>query len=331
MIRPLFVFAGQSNMMGASVFPATEQIYFKNSVEYLHKPKRFGKSLGEFKRYGFPSGEFSYKDLSKAYDGKDGTNIKSRLNNYTLNTYFCPSMCNLNDIKEKTTYPFDYFSEESALRGVCVAPYIVKGIEDAGYACAYTHIAKGSVGIDYYINGNAAKYFKQKVLDFFEDTQKEFPQDDTSERVLFWLQGENDGTKGYEYYKNCLKILWSKARKIGFTKFFIIRAGFWGEESIVDVMQAQEDFCREHQDCFMLTRVGSYFEYVGQNNNLWFTEELPTEFLYCRDSFYGYPNQHINEKGFQIISKYAVPNVVRILFKGKEPVLEKERIIRLLR
>lgn len=330
MLRPLFVFAGQSNMMGASALPATEQVYFTISSEYLHKAKRFGNSSGKFKNFGFPSGEFSYKDLSEAYGGADGSNMKSHLNNYTLNTYFCPSMCNLNDAEKKTTYLFDYFSEASALKGVCVAPYIVKGIEDAGYACAYTHIAKGAVGIEYYIDGDAAEYFDQKVSDFFEDAQKQFVQDDTSERVLFWLQGENDGTKGYEYYKNSLKILWSKARKLGFTKFFIIRVGFWGEEGIINVMQAQEDFCREYQDCYMLTRVGSYFEYVGQKNNLWFTEELPAEFLYCRDSFYGYPNQHINEKGFKIISKYAVPNIVRILFEGKEPILENEMILHLV-
>ena len=33
MKRPLFVFAGQSNMMGASVFQASEQIFYKNRVK----------------------------------------------------------------------------------------------------------------------------------------------------------------------------------------------------------------------------------------------------------------------------------------------------------
>lgn len=39
--RPLFAFAGQSNMMGAPVYETSEQIYFKNSFEYLHKKRRF--------------------------------------------------------------------------------------------------------------------------------------------------------------------------------------------------------------------------------------------------------------------------------------------------
>ena len=33
--RELFVFAGQSNMMGASVYPAKQQIVYKNSFEYF--------------------------------------------------------------------------------------------------------------------------------------------------------------------------------------------------------------------------------------------------------------------------------------------------------
>ena len=41
--RPLFVFAGQSNMMGAAVYPASRQIFFENSYEYMHRAKRFGE------------------------------------------------------------------------------------------------------------------------------------------------------------------------------------------------------------------------------------------------------------------------------------------------
>lgn len=324
-MRPLFVFAGQSNMMGASVLPATEQIYYKDSAEYLHKPKRFGYSTGTFKKTGFPSGEFSYKDLHKAYGHLVDVEKKSKLGNYTLNTYFCPSMCNLKSVEEKKTYPFDYFCEANALKGVCVAPYIVKGLEETGYKCAYTHIAKGSVGIDYYIQGDAANYFEQKVCDFFMDCEKYFIDDDISEKILVWNQGENDGANGYEYYIESLDKLWTKAKRLGFTRFFIIRVGFWGDERIIDVMRAQEDFCREHQDVYMLTRVASYFEFIEQKED-WFTKCMPEEFSYCRDSFYGYLNHHINEKGFKVISKYAVPNIVKILFEGKEPILEDELI-----
>lgn len=54
-------------MMGAAVYPASEQIYFEKSFEYLHKPRRMGAPMGEFKNYGFPCGEFCYKDLEKGF------------------------------------------------------------------------------------------------------------------------------------------------------------------------------------------------------------------------------------------------------------------------
>ena len=45
-------------------------------------------------------------------------------------------------------------------------------LEDAGLYSAYTHIAKGAVSIEYFINGDAASYFNEKVTDFFEDCKK---------------------------------------------------------------------------------------------------------------------------------------------------------------
>lgn len=55
-------------MMRACVYPAKEQIVFKDSFEYLHNPKRLGACIGQFKKEGFPSGEFSYIDCTVAYD-----------------------------------------------------------------------------------------------------------------------------------------------------------------------------------------------------------------------------------------------------------------------
>ena len=39
--RELFVFAGQSNMMGAGVYPPRQNIEVNNSFEYLQKTDRF--------------------------------------------------------------------------------------------------------------------------------------------------------------------------------------------------------------------------------------------------------------------------------------------------
>lgn len=331
MKRPLFVFAGQSNMMGAAVYPPKEQIYFKNSFEYMHKAKRLGEPTGSFKSYGFPSGEFSYRDMTAAYGGGCATCAKSSLANYNVTTHFCPSMCNLKSDGDKSEYPFAYFSEANAPTAVCLPPFIVKGLEDAGYSCAYAHIAKGGVPIRHYLEGAAADYFDLKVKDFFADCETRFAEDDTSDRVLFWLQGEGDGGAGYDYYKNSLNLLWERAKGLGFNKFFIIRVGFWGNDGIADVMRAQEDFCKDTSDAFMLTRVCSYFEYKGQTADGWFAAPPTSEFSYCRDSFYGFLNQHINEKGFEIIAKYATPNIIRVLFESKEPILEDENILALMR
>lgn len=331
MKRPLFVFAGQSNMMGAAVYPASEQIYFKNSLEYLHKPRRFGEKSGEFKNYGFPCGEFSYKDLKKAYGNTNDFSIKSQLTNYTENTYFCPSMCNLENEEEKSEASFKDYNEATAQIGTSLAPFIVNELEENGFACAYTHIAKGSVKISHYLEGEACEYFYQKVNDFFADSEIKFPNDDLSEKVLVWLQGESNTEIGYENYKASLKQFWKRLKENGFTKFFMIRVGYWGNKAITDIMKAQEDFCKEEENAYMLTRVCSFFEFKGQQNTEnWFKNPITEEFTPCRDSFYGFDNQHINEKGFKVIAKYALPNIIKILFENKEPLLEEENIIPLI-
>ncbi|MBR4419776.1 MAG: hypothetical protein IKT32_02750 [Clostridia bacterium] len=331
MKRPLFVFAGQSNMMGAAVYPASEQIYFENSFEYLHKPRRFGEKSGEFKNYGFPCGEFCYKDLEKAYGNTTDFNTKSPLSDYGANTFFCPSMCNLENDQEKTTNPFKYYSESNALCGTSLPPFIVKGLEENGYPCAYTHITKGGSKIAHFVEGRAAEYFDQKVNDFFTDCQQKFPNDDLSEKILVWLQGESNTQIGYENYKESLKIFWERLKKNGFTKFFMIRVGYWGKDEITNIMRAQEEFCEETANAYMITRVCSFFEFKGQQNTEnWFKKPITEEFTFCRDSFYGFDNQHINEKGFKIIAKYALPNIIRILFETKEPILEEENIIPLI-
>lgn len=313
-------------MMGAAVYEASEQIVFKKSEEYLHKPRRFGEPHGIFKREGFPVGEFSYKDLKAAY-GENATAASiSTLDTYGVNTFFCPSMSNLEDETEKKSYPFSHFSEANNRMAVSLAPYVVKGLEENGYACAYTHIAKGGVPIKYYLEGDAADYFYEKTADFFAECAVRYAEDDMSEKVLVWLQGESDAKNGVDYYVDALEKLWHNAKKAGFTRFFLVRVGYFGGESITDVMRAQEAFCEKTADAYMVTRVGSYFRWVGQEDG-WLSPELSEDFSFCRDSFYGFGNQHINEKGFRMIAEYAVPNMIRVLFEGKEPILETEMVL----
>jgi hypothetical protein len=325
--RPLLVFAGQSNMMGASTLPASEQVYFKSSFEYLHKPRRMGKPVGEFKDYGFPTGEFSYKCMTEAYGDITDPDFKSELTDYSQNTHFCPAMCNLDEASGREM-SFAVFSEKTAGFGVCMAPFVVKGLEEAGIPTAYTHIAKGGVSIQHYLEGDSAEYFDRKVLDFFEDSQKQFPEDNTSERILLWLQGESDSDG--ELYEKSLELLWERAKSLGFTKFLIYRVGYWGRKSIVEIMKAQESFCNKTQNAYIITRAASFMKYPGLNEDAWFKNPPTCEYFDCRDSYKGFNNNHLNEKGFKLLAERSVPNIIRVL-NGENPVLEPENIIPLMR
>ena len=91
-------------------------------------------------------------------------------------------------------------------------------------------------------------------------------------------------------------------------------------------MQAQEHFTKKHNGAYTLTRVLSFFPYAGHEDDNWFTENPVEEYQYCRDSFYGFNNQHVNEKGFSVIAKHATDNLHRVLILNKEPILEKELV-----
>ena len=352
--RELFVFSGQSNMMGACVYPAKNQITFKRSFEYLHKNKRLGSKLGNFKSTAFPVGEFSYKDLSLAYSKDLCVNGKSLLADYKENTFFCPSMCNLEDEKTKTAKPFSAYSETNAPFGSSLAPFVVKEWEKLGKNCAYAHIAKGNTSIKYYFNesmieqvnrliekynldnqqkldvqaveDNAGDYFFEKVDDFFADSRQVFAEEDLSEKCFFWLQGESDPNMSKDLYKIYLSVLWENLKKHGFTKFFCFRVGYWLNDNIINIINAQEEFCAETNGAYMLTRACSFMPILGQDLKKWYGKNNVKKYCYCRDSYYGFSNNHINEKGFKILAKSATKNLKRILIKNKPVKLEKEKV-----
>ena len=359
MKRELFVFAGQSNMMGASVFPPQKAICISNSYEYKHKPRRLGEKSGDFVIAGYPVGEFAYKDLIHTYaPDAVNKNFESYLRDYQENTYFCPSMSNLMCEADKTVHRFTEFSEATAPHGVTLAPFLAEEWEKLGNVCAYAHIAKGGVSIDYYFtdemteeyshrikkynkeNGTnyksdiptshrmegASEYFFNKCRDFFFDSEIHFAGDDISNKCFFWLQGESDVQNAEIEYKIKMEILWESIKPLGFTHFFCIRVDYFGSCGIHRVMKAQENFVAEHSDTYMLTRAASYFTYPGQNEDKWFISPPDEEYRNCRDSFYGYNNQHINEKGFSVIASHASKNLYRVLIKNEEPLLETENI-----
>ncbi len=358
MKRELFVFAGQSNMMGACVYPPKMDIKAQNSFEYKHRDKRLGRDTDCFVKAGYPVGEFSYIDLVKAYS-PEMVNEKgeSRLTNYRANAYFCPSISNLKSDAQKTVFDFGDYSEATVTKGVTLAPFIAEKWEELGRVCAYAHIAKGGVPIDYFLTAEMAEKYNERITcynsehgtdhpklnteprfraageylllkstDFFLDAKKRFAEDDTSDKCFIWLQGESDAKRSAEEYGIKMDVLWEGLKQIGFTHFFCARVDYFGSSDIYKIMQAQEDFVSRHPDAHMLTRAASYFTYPGQSEDDWFVSPPSDEYRNCRDSYFGFKNQHINEKGFLVIAEHAVKNLYRVLVNNEEPVLEEENI-----
>ena len=350
-------------MMGASVYPPKRPLSLLHSYEYKHKPRRLGALHGQFVIGSYPVGEFSYVDVARAYgEGMVDEHGNSRLTDYRSNTYFCPSMVSLASEEEKKEVPFITHAEANAPIGATLAPFLAMEWESLGNTSAYAHIAKGGVGIAHYFTPamaeeyvrriaeynrthgtafpeeiparhrmeGAAEYFFEKCRDFFADAEERFSKDALPSRCLFWLQGEADASRSAAEYGIKLDILWEKCREIGFTHFFCIRVDYFGHEGIANVMQAQEDFVRRHPDAYMLTRAASYFPYAGRDERDWFVSPPTEEYTDCRDSFYGFPNQHINEKGFSVIAKHAAENLRRVLIDGQPPIPEQENIRALL-
>lgn len=340
-------------MMGAAALPPKKPINCSNSFEYKHKEKRLS-GTGKFVSAAHPAGEFSYADMEVAYSESNNADGKSKLNDYNENTWFVSAMSNY--AGEKEINPFAIYSEANFLTGVSLPPLFATEWEALGNACAYAHIAKGGVSIRHYFtaqmgeeykvamseynikNGTqhdtdlhletqmkgAAEYFAEKSSDFFSEAETHFPED-TSEHIFVWLQGESDAYYSTEEYLLMLNIMWKKLKSIGFTKFFMIRVDFWGNPYIVNVMRAQELFCEQNENCYMMTRLLSFIT-VPTENMAEMNKHLLPELDDCRDVFYGYSNCHINEKGFSLVAKKMASNAYRVLKENLPPELEEELV-----
>lgn len=336
--RDLFVFCGQSNMMGAPALPPKHILDIKESVEFKFKKEYLGIGSGEFKKVSYDCGEFLYCDNSKAYPGN---NEKSSLNNYSQNTFFVPSIANFD--KE-----FSNYSENDYISGSCVLPYFCENYEKMGESPITAHIAKGGVPIIHYFNDEMAKkyneakafshkelvltpmqtganrVFTEKCLAMFREADLKF-KNQLGKKIFVWLQGESDANDSESEYRLKLEILYDYIKKIGFDYFFCIRVGYWGDPNIINIIRAQEHFCSEKDDCFMVSRRVSFMpDIVFKTPQGWFKHEPDSKYLNCRDTYAGYNNMHINEKGFILVAEELAKNAYLILKENREPVLDEE-------
>lgn len=353
--RPLFVFSGQSNMMGACALEPTIDFVSTNSFEYKHKPKRLGEKSGSFVPVNKNVGEFSYINLQLAYpNGK--ANQLSDLVNYEENTFFCPAMCNADCISKKTVKAFSEYSEQTAKSGASLPYYFVREWEKLGKRCSFVHLAKGGVSIRHFFDNTmiddvnkiihnynlsknmalplqpytteleckASNYFCEKISDFFIDAKKTYFNEDTSFRPFVWLQGETDsGKMDCDVYKCYLQVLDSTVKKLGCTHFLCIRVGFWANTDGKEIMRAQEEFCNETPNAYIITRACSMMPYHNVDESECYLSPPEEEYRNCRDSFFGFNNQHINEKGFLLIAKRLTENIVK-LQKNTPIILEND-------
>jgi hypothetical protein len=132
----------------------------------------------------------------------------------------------------------------------------------------------------------------------------------------------------YQDYLQKLGTLWEEALKLEFDYLFILRVGYWGDSGIVNIMKAQEDFCKSNEKCYIVTRAPSLVPYKGLTTENWWITTPSAEYEGCRDSLLtsNITNPHFNEKGHKLFAKRSVDNIHRILNEGLDPILEEENV-----
>jgi hypothetical protein len=124
-----------------------------------------------------------------------------------------------------------------------------------------------------------------------------------------------------------MQVLWKHLQNLGFTHFFVLRVGYWGSTGILNVIKAQEDFCAENENCYIVTRAPSLIPHPGATTDNWWISEPSAEYDNCRDSYLvSSRNYHFNEKAMQIFAERSAENIHRVLYLGLEPILEAENI-----
>ena len=347
----LFVFAGQSNMMGAAVLEPEVNTFTEQAWEYKYMPKLRGAETGTFVPAQNSAGEWYYNDLNAAYgDYLNDLTYQSSLSNYSQNTYFCPAMSN-------GTKGFSAQSEANMYPSASLPPYFVTEYASYGHSSIYAHMAKGSVKIVHYFttdmmdtynaliseynaeNGKSYKLlttadltgagdaFDEKYESMLEDYAACTPDGSINNKCFVWLQGESDGSS-YIEYKLKMRVLWEHLQTLGFTHFFVLRVGYWGNTGILDIIKAQEDFCAENEGCYIVTRAPSLIPHPTATTENWWINEPDAQYADCRDSYVvpGSGNHHFNEKAMQIFAERSAENIHRILYQGLDPILEEENI-----
>lgn len=347
----LFVFAGQSNMMGAAHLPPVDNPITYDSFEYKYQNVLKGGKKGEFVYAQNPAGDWHYMDTDTAYGEQylDAASGKSKQANYSSTMYFIPACRD----QEKG---FSGQSEYQNYPSATMAPYFAQYYSELGRKCVYAHMAKGSCKIVHYFTESAMDEYNRLITEYnsanstsyatltssslsgagdafdakYKAMLKDYaafaPENTIINKCFVWLQGEGD-THKYAEYKLKLQALWSHLQSLGFTHFFILRVGYWGSTSVINEIRAQEDFCEENENCYIVSRAPSLIPHPSATVNNWWISEPSEEYADCRDSYLASTsNHHFNEKAHKIFARRSAENINRVLHLGLEPILEDENI-----
>ena len=347
----LFVFAGQSNMMGAAHLPPVDNPVTIDSYEYKYQNVLKGGDRGEFVYAQNPAGDWHYMDTEVAYGEQylDAATGKSKQANYSSTMYFIPAC---RDQEKGFGAQSEYLNYPSAT----MAPYFAQYYSELGRKCVYAHMAKGACKIVHYFttdameeynrliseynSANSTSYatltssdlsgagdaFDAKYKSMLRDYAEFAPDKVIANKCFVWLQGESD-VHVYAQYKLRLQALWTHLQSLGFTHFFILRVGFWGSTSIINEIKAQTDFCAENENCYIVTKAPSLIPHPSANTSNWWISEPSSEYSDCRDSYLANTsNHHFNEKAHKIFARRSADNINRILHLGFPPILEDENI-----
>ncbi len=130
-------------------------------------------------------------------------------------------------------------------------------IDKTGREVIAVHAAKGSTEIAYWQpSGEAYAFLVKKARAAIEKASGSY---EIGKIFFVWLQGESDAvaSRSKEYYKEHLTELGAALKAdLGVEKFGVIRVGrFTGDARDDEILDAQDEVCRENGDFLMLTAI----------------------------------------------------------------------------
>ncbi len=230
-------FGGQSNMQGQTecltntdvIEGAYEYRFLENAIKPLCNP--VGENVLKDGSEGYVARRSHEERLEWIADHALGTSVEGHTN-------LVPEFCR-------------------AYRAAC------------GREILAVHTAKGSTKIAEWLKGtDGYRVLLAKSQGALQKIREEY----RVERIFFvWLQGESDAISGNSraYYKEkIVELKNSLAEDLGIQRFGIIRVGrFTGDERDWEIIEAQDEICREDPDFLMLTRITTELNEIPEYMN----------------------------------------------------------------